>query len=421
MKKVSLECDNCGAKVPARQAQPGVHKCEYCGHEFRIAPTQQPRPKPAPAPRPAPQRPRRASTPRGGKRGAGAVAIVAVFVAMGAALGAWLLVSKDMGGGKSGSKVLSSVLGERLTWDHVGGDPVPVDVGGAEHIVGRVRSQSRDGQLSIMVVNARTLKPLWRTPDLGTYSEAYRAIRYAVVGDRVLVSDKRNVLHVHDAKDGKELKTHKVTDRVEQLCPMKEGSAVWVQVLDKRHLTFDVKSFAAEEALKRPAHCPRSVFMSRHRRPRLRRRIKGMRPRRLFRQGELAVVLGEKYPGTKVPVVAGVEPKRRGKVLWQKPLAAVDQTSVRTSFNRWFGGIGGKRFIAPYGVGSKAWRVVALDAQTGDQLWDVTLRELFAVDHIKAFVVTEGLVYIGRTSSLEVLDAKDGKLLGAVGTESYRR
>ena len=36
-KPLSLECDNCGAKISAHTAH-GTYTCEYCGHRIQVSP-----------------------------------------------------------------------------------------------------------------------------------------------------------------------------------------------------------------------------------------------------------------------------------------------------------------------------------------------------------------------------------------------
>ena len=430
-KSLSIECDNCGAKVPAGTTH-GTFTCEYCGHRFRIEPPDAPRPQRQV--RPQQLQANVARTLAHARKTGMVITVVSLVIVLGGGIVAWLVtsatvrtVTSAVSGGSmkvrtAGGKTLTMTRGKRVLWDNVGGPPVTVKIAGTEHVVGRIRDMENNGQLSIRVYESATLKLRFRTPDLGTYSEAYRAVRHAVVADRLLATDKRNTLHVYDIKDGKELRTHALTDRADQICPMPDGTKVWVQVTDKRNFLFDAQSFATEEAKRRPAHCPRSVFMARHAPPRLRGggapRVEGFKPKRLFVDGDDAVVYGAKSPGTPLPTAVAFDPRTK-QVRWNKPVVQADPTSYRTSFEKFLGGLAKGRFVTVYGVGTDAWHVGALDARTGDPLWDVTLRNIFAVDSINGFQVTPGFVYVVRTSSLDVLKAKDGKLVGAIGNETY--
>ena len=336
-------------------------------------------------------------------------------------LGASVFVSRSVGTSAGGS-VLN--LGSRILWDNVGGDPVVVTIDGAEHVVGRLRDLSNEGQLSIHVIDSGTLKTRWRTPNLGTYSEAYQAVHFGAAGGRLAVSDRQNTLHIYDLSSGKELKTHQVTDRIDQICPIPAKNQIWVQVVDKRDVLFDVVSFAASEA-PRPEHCPQSVFLARHAPPRLDDTagiptVTGFDPKRVLVQGEIGVIHGAKQPGTPIPMAVGFDPATR-KVRWTRPIPQVDPTSIRTTFESYRSVLAGNRFVAAYGVGSKAWHLSAMDARTGDPLWDVTLRPLFAVDHINGLVATTNRIYLVRMSSLEIFTASEGKLLGTIGSDTYER
>jgi len=441
MKQIKIECDNCGAKIPATGTV-GLFTCEYCGHKIQLERATQSRPGTSP---------KQVAQVR---RIVLAVVLVSVLLPL---IGGMVIVgmvcsgARDMaksvgvGGDKvviitggsnvtfGGNKIVVKTgntsinvgnmfwKGPRLIWDHAGGALTPIKIGGVEHIVGRVRSLgSGQDQLTIRMIASSTLKDRFSTPDLGSYAQASRAVRFAVVGERLLVSDGRNRLNVYDFTRGKPLKALELTDRVEQLCPMTDGRKVWVQVVDKRNLVFDVKDHSSQESATRPGHCPRSFYdrYSLPGRPEGVPAVEGFAAKRLFDDPEFPVVLGAKSPGTPLPQAVGFEPGSK-RVRWHKLVATVDPTTVRTGMSRWYGGLAGGRFVTVYGVGTKGWRVVALDARGGDQLWDKQLKKIFAVDSINGMTVTDGFVYVERTGSLDVLRASDGKLVGSIGSEVY--
>jgi outer membrane protein assembly factor BamB len=320
-----------------------------------------------------------------------------------------------------GPQVRGSVSGIRLgsptraLWDRVGGPPVPVRIGGKEAVLGRMRLS--EDQLYVVATDAETLRPLWKLGPLGTYSEGYRVTFFVVAGQRVVVSDARGTVHIHDLASGQLLKQVPLTDRAANLC-LTAPSAVAVAVVDGHHLTIDTDSLTLTEAAL-PAGCDAQhrSFRSRDggghvRKPTLR----GFSVQDAHLEGELGVAAAVKSPGTPTPYALGFAQKTR-EILWQQLLPTVEPLSVRATE---YDALVASRYLAIYGVGSAGWHLTALDAKDGARLWDVELRPLFAVDSIEALVVTPQYAYVNRTSSLDIYDAATGKLRGSVGNDTYR-
>jgi outer membrane protein assembly factor BamB len=114
--------------------------------------------------------------------------------------------------------------------------------------------------------------------------------------------------------------------------------------------------------------------------------------------------------------VVGFDPGDQN-VRWNEVLISVDPGTIRQTDAT--GALAGGRVFTIYGAGQDDWYLVAADAKTGAIDWEKKLRSLFAVDWIKGLNATEGQVFVGRTSSLEVYDAASGELLGTVGNETY--
>jgi hypothetical protein len=422
----SGKCPNCSASVVLRPDENGLVTCEYCDHQYRIAAR-------------SPQ-----ALGQAGGRAALVVALAGVLIVLGVGLAAFFMVGSGSDGGGPASvpmpanesvkvdvpgleklqALAKAASGERHGWDDVGGPPQVARIDGTEHVVGRIRTFGSD-ELQVSVIRASDLKARFSTPPLGTYGGAYRAIHHQVAGKNLLVSDGNNALRVYSLSSGKELKKHPLTDRVERLCPMPGKDRIWIQVLDKRHAVFNPKTLAIEEAGSAKSPCPRPRSFAE--RQAFRRgvkksdapRVDGFAPKRVFSDGKHGVVFGAKKPGTPVPIAVGFDPKSKA-VSWNKSILQVNPSSFRTSFYNWQGGLAGGRFITFYGVGSDdEWRAVGFDALSGDLLWERKLKPIFAVDKVDDIVVTEGFVYLVRTSSLDVLDAKTGKEIGTVGDETY--
>jgi outer membrane protein assembly factor BamB/DNA-directed RNA polymerase subunit RPC12/RpoP len=414
----SGKCPNCSATVDLRPDADGLITCEYCDHQHRL------------------NRKGAAATPEAQARAKRMVLLLAgVALVIAGALPVFMIV------GSSGSESIdqnapsasvpnlslpdlkAAIKGTKQGWDTVGGPPQIVTLDGEEHLVGRLRERGSDN-LSIGIIRSKDLKERWKTPPLGTYGDAYRAIRHAAVGKVLLASDGRNTLHAYDLGTGKVLKSHPMTDQVKQLCVVEGQKGVWVQSADKRNVLFGLALLTVKDAPKRPASCPRSAFISRLDRPgkvsaAKHPKVSDFKAKRLFSDGGQAVVFGAKSPGTAIPIAVGFDPATK-KVRWNKSILQVNQSSYRTSFYKWQAGLAGGRFITFYGVGSDdEWRAVAFDAASGDLLWETKLKPIFAVDKVDGITVTPKHVYLVRTSSLDVLEAKTGRLIGSVGDETY--
>jgi outer membrane protein assembly factor BamB len=309
---------------------------------------------------------------------------------------------------------------ERFGWDDIGGAPVVVNIDGSEAFIGRIRSYSKNHQLSVVAVDSATCDVLWRTKDMGTYNQAYQNVRFAAVGDRVVVSDYKATVHTHELRTGKLLNSLQMTDKVTQICPVTGTTSVWVGVADQHNIVLDLASGVAQP-WGQSAGCSShpQLGRSRHRGGELpgAPQVQGFQAEQIHTEGTLAVASGVRTPGTALPMAVGFNPQT-GAVLWQRQIATVDITSVREGTNE-YSGLANERFVSVYGVGQDNWRVAALDANTGTALWDVELRDIFAVDSIDNLIVSPGFVYIVRTSSLEVLNVQTGILIGTIGDETY--
>ena len=71
--------------------------------------------------------------------------------------------------------------------------------------------------------------------------------------------------------------------------------------------------------------------------------------------------------------------------------------------------------MVPYEITSKGWHFTAFDAHSGQRLWDIALRSGIGIDDSEGFSLSASRVYVMRTSSLEVYDAKTGASVGTIG------
>lgn len=419
---VSLDCPNCGAKLPPRE-DTGRTRCDYCGATFETAKTV------------AHHRPLTDHAHVAGIRRVVAIGLGVAFAVLGVVVaGALALVP----GGAVGPRVDPVELGQvavpglvrseaSFGWDDNGGPPAVVTIDGKEHVLGRIRDRTGGGdQLHIAAFAADTGAERYRVGPLGSYSDGYRATHFAVVGGRLVVTDFRGTLKIHDLASGAAQKEVALTDRADALCLTQEsGEAprLHLKQVDEREFLVDASAGALKDA-KLPKDCDDLDFgrdgdPRARRQDRLRRapKVDGFEAEAVHLAGDLAVARGVKSPGTAYPMAVGFDPKTHA-VRWKSPVAAVDLASVRERDNAQDALVAG-RYVATYGEGQEFWHLTAFDAETGARLWDHKLRSVFAVDWLQGLAVTDKNIYLVRMSSLEVHDAATGALKATIGAESY--
>jgi hypothetical protein len=105
-------------------------------------------------------------------------------------------------------------------------------------------------------------------------------------------------------------------------------------------------------------------------------------------------------------------------VRWEQALPSGDQTNAAESSTiSVMDDLEGGRFVAPYELTPKGWHFTAFDARSGQRLWDTALQPVIGVDHPEGFSLSTERLYVMRTSSVEVYDAKTGTLVGVVGQD----
>jgi len=438
MAVTTMKCPSCGAGLsppPGHRSFP----CVYCGTHVDVAPKPGPRRGPVQVHRVVSSG--QTSGPSSDPGGAKIVKwiLLAVFGSLFFVFaGVGYTVFSAVKGVTAGVEALGAASGtvpgfgadsavpglnaqESLLWDDVGGQPLPLKVGDKPAFLGRVRVTPSDELFFVAV--ASDGQELFRSGPYGTYSDGYRHTFAAIAGDRAALTDASAKLHLVDTSDGATLKTLDLSDRVKTICGAADGSTFWVEQIDKREFLLDPKSGELREG-ERPDGCrsaePRWGLIpdesQRRKLRRLSKKIDDFEAERFLEDGERTIVAGVRKPGTKVPAAVGLA--EDGSIAWRVEVPSIDPLRAREGSNS-HDDVGGGRYVTVYGEGSDTWHVTAFDSETGDRLWDQSLRSVFAVDSIDGVIVTEDYVLIVRTSSLEVLDPATGGLRGTIGRETY--
>lgn len=444
-----IECPNCGADLD--DYKPGSRfACAYCGTTVVAPPENAWAPPAVPAPRVV-ATPPVSVDPAKVRRIAVLGMLVPLLLSVG--IGAFTYfqvddaqkrakeaVNRAFGGKGADNPALPSALRvapeERFGWDDVGGRPIPVTIGGQAAVVGRTRAYNDDDTLFIDAYAADDARRLWRVNSGSNYSSAYRNVHVVVVGEFVVLSDLAGNLHVHALETGERLRSAPMSERVKDLCmpsrgtgPKPEPARVWVQLADERALLFD-PSTGKSEAAKRPAWCEQT--RNEGRRGQVRKRRGQPSPKGSAKQlglninathfdrsakGKVAVAVGHKHPGTKIPRALGFDLKT-GEVQWQVDVPSVDMGAVRMGSAK-ASAFDDGRLAVVYGEGSEHWRFAGFDASDGTRLFDARMPSIFAVDLVDWMTIADGYAYIERTGGLEVRRMRDGSLAGMIGTLTY--
>jgi hypothetical protein len=439
----ALNCTNCGASFSPAEvaAHAGPMTCRYCGQAFE-PPLSALAVQAAPTPPPAPQRvvviaPGAAGPAvRRGGAVAGSIFSVVAFVFI-VGVGAFVSIMKSTAKittsdlSVPGVNIKLPTIPSSFMWDTVGGPPMPAAVGGAiEGFVGRIRERGGD-ELWMAAFEGSKLAQVWKVGPFGSYTQGYQSTFAGIAGRHVVVTDYKANVHVYDLATGKETHTLKLSDRASAMCIAPDGKPhAWIGVSDKRDVLVDAEAGTSSPAA-RPAWCPdlwaasddcrgwlkRGAARHTCRGPDMAPKVSGFQPANVVEQGDLAVALGKKHPGTAVPMAVGFDPHSK-TVRWEQALPSGDQSNAAESSTiSIMDDLEGGRFVAPYEITSKGWHFTAFDARSGQRLWDTALQPLIGVDNPEGFSLSADRVYVMRTSSLEVYDAKTGALVGTVGAD----
>jgi len=448
MNLVSVDCPSCGATLPPR-APSGQYTCDYCTAQFvpqqvkhahdqqghslsteqlaqAIVQAQQKMNYGAAPPRAS--TPVHQVSPQHSARIVRRIMFFVMFMIVITTVVPLLFVFGGvqrligMGGGGGGGAVAGGGVlnSERLLWDDNGGPPAPVKIDGKPAVIGRTRVVHPTDALYI---DAYTMdgERAWRVEGLGGYSEGYQFTRFGVSGDHVVVTDASGKVRIVALQTGAVEHEVALSDRVRELCrvPADDGDAnIWIKQIDDKAFSVDAATGElAEGAL--PEACEQHGRVARLRAtlPVEPPEVDDAKVLRTYQEGEIAIAAAVKAPGTEIPRAIAFDPESK-EVLWDEVVSKVSAASNRQNSSE-FSALAAGRYFAVYGEGQDLWHVAALDAKTGTSLWDVKLREIFAVDSIDGLFASDTHVFVVRTSSMEVLDASSGELVLTIGTESY--
>jgi hypothetical protein len=199
----------------------------------------------------------------------------------------------------------------------------------------------------------------------------------------------------------------KLSDRAEQVCARPDGAEFWIGVADGHNVTVNVSTAQAAPTAT-PAPCPKSLCAyARAPCAASTADAPSARGRWTFGTGKGAVTLGNRSPGTAVPLAFAAGGKGWLRSLLDDPaLMGHDETSADLASGL---------FVAAYSVLPEGYRLLALDAATGDRRWDVAIPCGGEGTGPSGITATETRVYVPHWTWLDVFELSTGKHLGTVG------
>jgi hypothetical protein len=289
--------------------------------------------------------------------------------------------------------------------------PIVASVGGddTEDVIGQVSTVGEDGQMTYYVgaFDGTTFEQLWRSPSLAVLERGERPPIVHMVADHVIVAESNSV-HIDDPTTGNETGTVRTTDRIVDICPYgPEKARVWAKVADGRSVAIDPQNAESKPLEQPPAGCE-----ARGKTKLDAPTVSGFSPSKVLIEGDVAVALGVKSPGSPIPMASGFDPKSR-KVRWTHPIAQSDDVlNVITTSGR-IADLSDGRLYATYRLSSAGWQLAAIDGKSGERVWDAAIPDGNA--GIGTITVSPARVYLAHATWLDVFDKASGKRIGTIG------
>jgi hypothetical protein len=290
--------------------------------------------------------------------------------------------------------------------------PLVASVGGddTEDVIGQVSTVADDGQMTYYVgaFDGATFEQLWRSPSLAVLERGERPPIVRMVADHVVVAES-NAIHINDPTTGNETGTVRTTDRVLDVCPVgPDKTRFWAKVADGHNVAVDPQTSDSRPMETAPPGCNTSTRPLKVDAP----NVPGFSPAKVYVDGDVAVAVGVKSPGSPVPMAAGFDPKSR-KLRWSHPIAQTDDLlNVVTTSGR-IADVAETRLYATYRLSNAGWQLAAIDGRTGDRTWDAPIPDGNA--GVGTVTVSLSRVYLAHAIWLDVFDKTTGRRIGTIG------
>jgi hypothetical protein len=297
---------------------------------------------------------------------------------------------------------------ERVAWHDA---PLLAGVGGdgTEDVIGQFSTTGGNGLTSYFVgaFDGATLARLWRAGPIAVLEHSERPPILQLVGGRLFAAES-NAIHVYDVTNGDEATTLHTSDRVTELCLVAPDRArLWARVADGKSVSIDPATGETRPQETPPPSCAAGKPAKLDAPP-----VSGFAAAKVWVDGDIAVAVGAKSPGTPIPTAMGFDPKSK-KVRWQRWIANTeDPSTIVLGSGRILEFTDGHVF-ATYRVTSGGWRFTAINGKTGDRSWDVAVPD----GNASAGTVTVGetRVCLAHAEWLDVYEKVTGQQVGTLG------
>jgi hypothetical protein len=414
MDLASVKCPECQASLKVEPGRDEV-TCSYCGATSRVREPAAPPVIPAPVVRPRPALPRY---------------VVAIILA-GFLLPVLIGVIAPIGMCVAASSAINAsgpAPSEHMQWV---GNRQPmlaqVNADGVADVIGWVRFLGGTSSFDhLAAFDGATGARLWLTAPISDGSQSFES-KAAIAGDRLVVADPGGMLRSFLVSNGQPAWTAVLGERAERLCGGAPG-AVRVDTTDGRSISVALATGQAAVIPRVkdcaglftdvPGETPTLAVDGRpFREGEPLPEVPGMRVTRALRDAAsgLSVALGEREPGTRVPMAAGYEPKAGRRVLWVASIPSSDPLAVEQGASE-VAAISVGRLLVSYSMAdSRAGaRLACIDATTGRSLWDAPIPASDTGD-VGAIAASDREVFVSHWTYLDVFDLSSGALRLTIG------
>jgi outer membrane protein assembly factor BamB len=456
MRAIALKCPNCHANLEATDS---AHKitCTYCGtqarvqHRTRYLERKIPLPRERTTNQPA-QRSRQQRMPVAQQRhGWRWLSVMSSIIPLtGAGIAVYFAIEGAGGFDKVGDvlgEARDAVTGESMTYGGYG-NALFQDINDDGHldIIGTTRYVQNNDSYHIAAFDGLTGSKLWESETFGDHGDASSGIT-TLHAKTIVQSDNRGNITGFSATDGSRVFKVPVGEKVKEACATDEES-VALKLSDKSWKSVLLKDGTLTPLEGAPEDCKQLSFQDRYgdsrlsyssqnrRARRVRTKVDGMAVRELVTLKEEPghqIALGNKAPGTRIPMVAylrvdspaeseesddsaGMKKKRKArkrgkskrakpKLVWSSELPALDPLSAKEGPPK-FVAVSQGYVAALYAPKSGSEHLVCFTREGGQRLWDVALPG--KVSALTAIDIAGERVYVTQWGRLDAFDVAKG-------------
>jgi outer membrane protein assembly factor BamB/DNA-directed RNA polymerase subunit RPC12/RpoP len=422
MRAVSMNCSHCGALLtPEPDADEAT--CQYCGTRSVI------------------DRPKNKSCPKGDERRAsqadaapvvqarpakgGAKNVAAVFFSAMLTIGFVAARTYRANHAVKQATASATLAGfSRMTWNGLGPALLAdVDDDGSADAIGFVRYVLDGDQIRLAAFSGKDGKRLWETPSLGTYESVGQA-PLALAGKRILLADPRGSMTAYDVASGKAAWTTALGERVDKLCTGSKDGEALVQTKDAAWQRLDLADGRANAETAKPAAkgkaaplvckpLPSNVHSPRSSRESGTPDVKGMRVSRVLTLGKgTRVALGQKSPGTSIPMLAGLGDK--DAVRWKSDIPSGNPLEASTSEPELVTPGDDAVYVVIEDHGKHPPALVAFDGATGTRKWETFVKKGTTIV-MRGLTVSSDRVFVSSWGHLQAFDRSTGEPAFVIG------